>query len=86
MCIREWVLSIPKSESVKKDVVHIRNVEKYQFDLQVWMERFRGVATKYLHNYLSWYREMDEFDFRISPETVLIRAKRPERYNTNHFR
>ena len=84
--VRHGVLSIPKRESVKKDVVHIKNVERYQFDLQVWMERFRGVATKYLHNYLSWYREMDEFDFKISPETVLIRAKRPERYNTNHFR
>jgi hypothetical protein len=84
--VRHGVLSIPKQESVKKDVVHIKNVEKYQFDLQVWMVRFRGVATKYLNNYLSWYREMDEFDFEITPETVLIRAMRPERYNTNHFR
>lgn len=84
--IRHGILSIPKKESVKKDIVHIKNVQKYQFNLQIWMKRFRGVATKYLNNYLSWYREMDEFDFKISAEIVLVRAKRPDRYNTNHFR
>ncbi|MCT4638974.1 MAG: IS1595 family transposase [Bacteroidales bacterium] len=84
--VRHGVLNMSKGESVKKDVVHINNVLLYQFNLQVWMIRFRGVATKYLHNYLSWYREMDEFDFSITPETVLVRAMRPERYNTNHFR
>ncbi|MCT4637725.1 MAG: IS1595 family transposase [Bacteroidales bacterium] len=85
-CIRHGILSIPKNEKIRKNVVHIQNVLEYQFNLQEWMLRFRGVATKYLHNYLSWYREMDEFDHKITPETILIRAKRPERYNTNHFR
>ncbi len=84
--IRHGILNLSKRESVKKDIVHINNILKYQQDFIVWMERFRGVATKYLHNYLSWYREMDEFDFKIVAETVLIRAKRPEKYNTNHFR
>ncbi len=84
--VRHGILNISKGESVKKDVVHIKNVLVYQLDLQMWMVRFRGVATKYLHNYLSWYREMDEFDFKITSETVLLRAMRPERYNTNHFR
>ncbi len=84
--VRHGVLNLAIKETVKKDIVHIENVIKYQVDLQVWMERFRGVATKYLQNYLSWYREMDEFDFKISPEQILLRAMRPERYNTNHFR
>lgn len=84
--LRHGSLSIAKQEKVKRDIVHIENVLKYQRNLIIWMKRFRGVATKYLHNYLSWYRELDEFEFNISPEIVLIRAKRSERYNTNHFR
>ncbi len=84
--VRHGVLNISKKETVKKDIVHLRNVFKYQLNLQAWMIRFRGVATKYLNNYLSWFREMDEFSYKISAETLLIRAKRPERYNTNHFR
>jgi hypothetical protein len=30
--------------------------------LLVWMERFRGVATKYLENYLAWRRMLDPLD------------------------
>jgi hypothetical protein len=39
------------------------------------MDRFNGVATKYLENYLSWYRELDEFKEDLTPLTILIRAK-----------
>ncbi len=39
------------------------------------MVRFNGVATKYLENYISWYRELDEFKDRLTPKTILLRAK-----------
>ncbi|MCT4638459.1 MAG: IS1595 family transposase [Bacteroidales bacterium] len=84
--IRHGVLDISKREIVKRDVVHIQNVRLYIRKLEIWMERFHGVATKYLNNYLSWFRELDEFDYKISPETIMLRAMRPDRYNTNHYR
>ncbi|MCT4636265.1 MAG: IS1595 family transposase [Bacteroidales bacterium] len=83
--VRHAILSISKGELKKKDIVHINNILIYQNKLKLWMSRFNGVATKYLDNYLSWFRAIDEFDFRIKPETILLRAKRPEEYNTNHF-
>ncbi len=83
--VRHAVLSISKGELIKKDIVHINNILIYQNKLKSWISRFNGVSTKYLNNYLSWFRAIDEFDFRITSEIILLRAKRPEEYNTNHF-
>ena len=33
-----------------------QNVFKYNIKLREWMKNFNGVATKYLNNYLSWFK------------------------------
>jgi hypothetical protein len=38
---------------------HIRNVRMYVLRLHDWLQRFRGVATRYLANYLAWHRCVD---------------------------
>ena len=38
-----------------KGLYHIQNVNNYHSRLKSWMDRFNGVATKYLHRYLSWF-------------------------------
>ena len=38
---------------------HIRNARAYGHRLKDWMRRFRGVATRYLSNYLLWHRVVD---------------------------
>jgi hypothetical protein len=38
---------------------HINNVNAYDSRLKQWMDRFNGVATKYLHNYVGWHRWLD---------------------------
>lgn len=40
-------------------VFHIQNVNAYHSRLKGWIERFHGVATKYLDHYLGWFRLMD---------------------------
>ncbi|BCE03670.1 IS1595 family transposase [Marinicellulosiphila megalodicopiae] len=40
-------------------VFHIKNVNEYNCRLQKWMERFHGVATKYLGHYLGWFRALE---------------------------
>lgn len=40
---------------------HIQNVNAYHGRLKSWMQRFRGVATKYLASYLGWFRAKDRF-------------------------
>jgi transposase-like protein len=62
------------------NLVHIRNVSKYNTDLKHWMKRFKGVATKYLHNYLSWYRELDEYLMGTPNYVILVRAKSIDRF------
>jgi transposase-like protein len=66
-----------------KDFLHIKNAIKYNFDLKEWMKRFRGVATKYLSNYLSWYRELDEYFMRVPSKVFLVRGKSLERFPYN---
>jgi len=40
---------------------HIQNVNAYHGRLKAWMQRFHGVATKYLASYLGWFRALDRF-------------------------
>jgi len=38
-------------------VFHIQNVNAYHSRLKGWINRFHGVATKYLDHYLGWFRQ-----------------------------
>jgi len=41
-------------------IYHIQNVNAYHSRLKEWMDRFHGVATKYLQNYLIWFEHLDD--------------------------
>jgi hypothetical protein len=58
----------------KRRYKHLQNVRNYNSELHDWMCRFKGVATKYLQNYLSWFRELDEYYMDIPKEILLVRA------------
>ena len=60
---------------IKKNVVHLNNIEDYSIRFFKWMTRFYGVATKYLKNYLSWYRLLDEKQMQPCIMLLLIRSK-----------
>lgn len=53
--------------------VHIQNVNAYHGRLKQWLNRFHGVATHYLDNYLGWFRCLDSHH-ASSPEGVLAMA------------
>jgi transposase-like protein len=38
---------------------HVQNVNAYHSRLKGWVYKFRGVATRYLANYLGWFRAID---------------------------
>ena len=46
-----------------KGVYHIQNVNNYHSRLKRWIDRFNGVATKYLQNYLAWFRYLDSKEY-----------------------
>ena len=49
-------INLTKGIRVIEKVFHIQNVNSYHGRLHSWMKRFHGVETKYLDNYLSWFR------------------------------
>ena len=64
-----------------EDLINYCGVENFNLEFQDWiMNHFRGVATKYLENYVSWYRSLNEFRSGIMSITLLFRAKSVEKY------
>lgn len=56
LCLAHKKLNISKGIRQLEEVFHVQNVNAYHSRLHNWMDRFRGVATKYLPNYLAWHR------------------------------
>lgn len=50
------VIPAGRKSHAKDPIFHIQNVNAYHGRLKRWMERFNGVATKYLPSYLGWRR------------------------------
>ena len=59
---------------VVRKAYHIQNVNAYDRRLKQWMDRFHGVATRYLENYLGWRRMLERFGNNIIPKTCLYTA------------
>ncbi|WP_413473706.1 IS1595 family transposase [Streptococcus parauberis] len=53
-----------------RGVYHIQNVNSYHSRLKGWINRFNGVATKYLDHYLSWFQFLDQIKHRNDDTTV----------------
>jgi hypothetical protein len=52
-------ININQGIRVKKGIFHVQNVNAWHKRLKDWFQRFYGVATKYLDNYLFWFRFID---------------------------
>ena len=61
-------------EHVHEKVLHIQTVNSYISRFKKWMDRFNGVATKYLPNYLGWRRMLDKSAAVLTPERCLVAA------------
>jgi transposase-like protein len=55
-------------------IYHIQNVNNYCGRLKGWMDRFRGVATKYLDSYLGWHRINDRAGDTLDARRMLAAA------------
>ena len=53
---------------------HIQNVNAYISRLKRWMRRFNGIATRYLDNYLGWWRMIDRMGETLTPLTCIAAA------------
>ena len=69
--IEHHPINISAGEKVKEHAYHIQNVNSYDSRLKGWLDRFRGVATKYLPNYLGWHRMLDKWQSKLDPKFCL---------------
>lgn len=59
MGIMHRPVNLAAGKRVIGGVYHVQNVNAYDSRLKGWMQRFHGVATKYLDSYLGWFRAID---------------------------
>ncbi|APH13378.1 insertion element domain protein [Clostridium sporogenes] len=55
---------------VIKGIYHIQNVNNYHQRLKKWLDRFNGVASKYMDNYLTWFRFLDSNGFDNTDKNI----------------
>lgn len=79
-----------QKERVKMGIFHVQNVNNFHSRLKTWIRRFQGVATKYLDNYLYWFRwlEIDKhFSFEKQVEQMLISScQKSNHYTVSHLK
>ena len=80
-------VTLKRIESVKyKDgIYHIQHVNSYYSRLKGWIRGFKGVATKYLQNYPTWFRwcEITKKEKYISKiKELFINLVTTENYST----
>lgn len=63
-----------KGEHVHESVLHIQNVNAYASRFEQWLDRFNGVATKYLPSYLGWRRWLEEEGDAVTAKNTLAAA------------
>jgi hypothetical protein len=79
------VINIRKGVYVKKGVYHIQHVNSYHKRLKAWMERFNGVATRYIDNYLFWFRFLElnkKIGKKLSIQSMLLESCRKPNFIT----
>lgn len=70
--ISHEVVNLSKGQRVN-GAFHIQNVNAYHSRFKQWLERFHGVATHYLANYLGWRHALEKH-FQLTPESLLNKA------------
>ena len=75
--LKRHIYNLPSKTKVFK----VDKAKEYNLNFSFWIDnQFKGVASKYLKNYVSWYRGLNEFSEGIKPLTILLRAKSIEKY------
>lgn len=61
----------------KEGIYHIQHINAFHNKLKKWMDRFNGVATKYLANYMYWFKWLEIFNTEkdtIKSKNLLVQS------------
>lgn len=70
-------INISEGRRVLKKKYHIQNVNNFHARLKQWMQRFNGVSTKYLQNYMNWFALLEETKNNPKQEEEFTRRSVP---------
>jgi hypothetical protein len=78
--LQHEAINVRKGIYTKKGIYHIQHVNGYHTRLKKRINRFQGVATKYLNNYLFWHLFLElnkkmPFQERVKEIFVSIASK-----------
>jgi len=81
------VLRADLKQYVKNGIYHIQNVNSLHNRMKKWIDStFWGVSTKYLQNYLNWYRVQQAFNNSICPTEEIARCVTIDMMTLKRFR
>jgi hypothetical protein len=85
--LSQVVLRADLKEHVKQGVYHIQNVNSLHNQIKKWIHStFWGVATKYLQNYLNWYRIQQVFKKSICIEQDIVTCSTEDMLTLSRYR
>jgi len=73
--LSQVVLRADLQQHVRSGIYHIQNVNSLHNRMKKWIDStFWGVSTKYLQNYLNWYRIQQTFKNSLCPAEDLVKC------------
>ena len=60
-----------KGQKTVDKIYHVQNVNNMGMRLRKFMESFKGVATKYLQNYLNWFLVLEKIKNKTNKMSTL---------------
>lgn len=84
--LKHYKVNGNKKQYVVDEIYHVQHVNSYHSRLEDWTNRhFRGVATKYMDNYLSWHYFLElnrKLDRNALKKELLTTIIKPDKITT----
>ena len=81
------VLRADMKQHVKQGIYHIQNVNSLHNSVKKWIDStFWGVSTKYLQNYMNWFRIEQVFKKSIYAEHDIINCSTEDMMTLSRYR
>jgi len=81
------VLRADLKQHVKHGIYHIQNVNSLHYRIKKWIDStFWGVSTKYLQNYLNWYRIQEAYKKSICAKQDMANGSTEDIFSLNRYR
>jgi len=85
--LTQVVLRADLKQYVKQGIYHIQNVNSLHNKVKKWIDStFWGVSTKYLQNYMNWFRIEQAFRKSIYAEQDIVNCSTEDSLSLNRYR